>query len=616
MVRDRSAFLDALKARLDQARALGERPVQDATPPGAAETPLEDLWEPEAGEPVAVENVPGGLDRAAMLGPGPDASPRRLAEARFKTGLWEPLAAEPAATDDDTTGSEDRAAARDRRRAPAPDPQDWPRSDPGDRQSSIVEEPRSRAEGVATPGGGGPDRPEPARPWSESGMPQRMREAIASVRRMSVGGSPDPRGRQPAHLGLREAPAPFGPRETPEPPDPHEAPEPSGPREAVEPLSPPETPRPPDPRDAPGPFSAREAAEPFSPHETVEPADPRYAPGLLGSRESMEPFSPRKAAEPPDPHDAPDPFGPREAVDPFDPWEAPEPFGSRDTMDSLDRRDPPKPLEREIPEQFSPPEQAAPWRVRKDETLPGSPAAGRRGIRIAAVVVAAAVVLLVGSGLGMMLAGWQIELPSPPAGTAAPPPAAESEAAPRTPPAITETLRVDRPATPPATAAERPPADLSATGAPLPPPPKPAASSVPGEASLTTEAADQAVQTLLREAGGPGDRLEPPIEEAGRLPAIRVFVHYTAGAAGGPATAMHLVRHLKAAGFAAEAQEVDYPIESDSIRYFFAADRDQAEALSLSLESQVPGGAAPPVVDFTRDDPKPEHGHLEVWIAA
>jgi hypothetical protein len=229
------------------------------------------------------------------------------------------------------------------------------------------------------------------------------------------------------------------------------------------------------------------------------------------------------------------------------------------------------------------------------------------------------VVLLVTSGLGMMLAGWQIELPSLPTGTPAPPPAAESEAAPaapRAPPAITQTLRVERPATPSATATERPPAELSATGAPLPPPPKPAPSSVPGEASPTTEAADQAVETLLREAGGPGDPLGPPIEGAGPLAATRVFVHYTVSAAGAPATAMHLVRHLKAAGFAAEAQEVDYPIESDSIRYFFAADRDQAEALRSSLEGQVPGGAAPPVVDFTRDDPNPEHGHLELWIGA
>jgi hypothetical protein len=594
MVRDRSAFLDALKARLDQARTQGERPIEDATPPDGAEAPpADDLWEPEAGETVAVDDATGSEDRDATLGPGPDASPRRLAEARFRARLWEPR---PTAGDGDTTARENQAAGTDRR--PAPDPQARPRSYPDDRRSSTADQPPSSPERVAAPPGGGSDRPEPARPWSESGMPQRMREAIASVRRMSIGGSPDSRDREPRPFGLREAPAPFSPRAAAESGSPREMPE------------------------APGPFGRREAVEPFSPREAPEPPAPRDPPA---------PFSPRATPEPPDPSDAPGPFGPREAPEPFDRWESSEPFGSRDTVESLDRWDapepldrwaPPEPLDREIPEQLAPretPEQAASWQVSDDEPPAGIPAAGGRGIRIAAVVVAAAVVLLVGSGLGMMLAGWQIGLPSLPTGQTAPPPAAESEAAPtapRAPPAITETLRVERPATPPAPAADHPPADLNATGAPLPPPPKPAPSAVPREASPTTEPADQAVETLLREAGGPGAPLKAPIEGAGPLSAARVFVRYTAGAAAAPATAGHLVRHLKAAGFAAEAQEVDYPIESDSIRYFFAADRDQAEALRSSLEGQVPGGAAPPVVDFTRDDPKPEDGHLELWIGA
>jgi hypothetical protein len=138
---------------------------------------------------------------------------------------------------------------------------------------------------------------------------------------------------------------------------------------------------------------------------------------------------------------------------------------------------------------------------------------------------------------------------------------------------------------------------------------------------------DHAGETLLREAGGPGSPLEPLGEGADPLAATRVFVHYTARAAGAPATAMHLVRHLKAEGFAAEAREVGQAIESDSIRYFFAADRDQAEALRSSLEGQVPGGGAPRVLDFTRFDPKawsstpatttgPTQRHIELWIRA
>ena len=119
----------------------------------------------------------------------------------------------------------------------------------------------------------------------------------------------------------------------------------------------------------------------------------------------------------------------------------------------------------------------------------------------------------------------------------------------------------------------------------------------------------------MGEAGGSGGPFEPVVEAAGSQAAVRVFVHYAA-TAGAPATAMHLVRHLKAQGFVVEAREVDFAIASASIRYFFAADRDAAEALSSSLEGQVPGGEAPPVVDFTHYEPKPHEGHLELWIGA
>jgi hypothetical protein len=120
----------------------------------------------------------------------------------------------------------------------------------------------------------------------------------------------------------------------------------------------------------------------------------------------------------------------------------------------------------------------------------------------------------------------------------------------------------------------------------------------------------------LAEARGAGGPFEPVVEDAGARPGLRVSVNYAASAAGGPATAMHLVRHLKAQGFAVEAREVDFAIASDSIRYFFDADRDAAEALSSSLAGQVPGGEAPPVVDFTHYEPKPQEGHLELWIGA
>ena len=66
----------------------------------------------------------------------------------------------------------------------------------------------------------------------------------------------------------------------------------------------------------------------------------------------------------------------------------------------------------------------------------------------------------------------------------------------------------------------------------------------------------------------------------------QVLVQYVADAAGGPATAMHLVRQLRAAGFSVEARAVQFSIRANSIRYFFPDDRDEAEALRASLEGQ------------------------------
>jgi hypothetical protein len=232
-------------------------------------------------------------------------------------------------------------------------------------------------------------------------------------------------------------------------------------------------------------------------------------------------------------------------------------------------------------------------------------------------VVTTVVVLLVGSGLGLMLAGWNFELPSLPIGTAASPSVVESEApsttAPAAPP-ITEIVRVERAPVPPAaTVGDAPP---TATGALLPPPGPAPRSRSAGEGPAATDPVDQALETLLAEFRGAGGPFEPVVEAAVARPGLRVSVHYAASAAGGPATAMHLVRHLKAQGFAVEAYEVDFAIASDSIRYFFDADRDAAEALRSSLAGQVPGGEAPPVVDFTHYEPKPQQGHLELWIRA
>jgi hypothetical protein len=232
------------------------------------------------------------------------------------------------------------------------------------------------------------------------------------------------------------------------------------------------------------------------------------------------------------------------------------------------------------------------------------------------------VVLLVGFGVGALLAGWDLGLALPSAMTAAPPagpiarrtePTAPPAASPAPPP-IEEVVRVQRAPMPPAPAIESPPPEPVTGALPLPPPPKPApwstaASEDPATANGMDRLVDAAVSALVEEGG------DPPADRATTSAAApRVYVHFAASAAGGPAIAQHLVRRLKAEGFAAEARAVDFPIASPSIRYFFAADRDSAEALSATLEGQVPGGAAPPVVDFTHFEPKPQPGNLEIWV--
>jgi hypothetical protein len=158
---------------------------------------------------------------------------------------------------------------------------------------------------------------------------------------------------------------------------------------------------------------------------------------------------------------------------------------------------------------------------------------------------------------------------------------------------------------------------LSTSAPPLPPPPKPALPpSATGKAASTDRQLDSAA-AALPEAEAAGGPFEPLFA---KLPASRptqtpVLVHYTASGVGAPATAMHLVRHLKADGFAVEARPVEFAIPTNSIRYFFDADRKQAEALRSSLKGQIPDGAALSVLDFTAYEPRPRPGLVEIWLS-
>lgn len=405
---------------------------------------------------------------------------------------------------------------------------EWRKRAATTRQAALApgldDRPSPRAAGIGAAAGSEPEHP--AKSWIERGMPERMRAAIASVRRISSAERPDPDRHKPERLGDWVAP------------------------------------------------DYRALQETFD--QVARPVQTRQA--------TQEP--PGQAAL----------------------WRSPDDEGVRATRRRGFR------IRRE------PPGQAALWQSPDEGSAVPVPATQRRAFRVAALVATTVVVLVVGSSLGFLLAGWNLELPSLLSGTAASPPepVAESEApatATPAPPPITEIVRVERAPVPPAAIAEDP---LTATDAVLlPPPPRPAPrSSSAGEAPSATDPIDQALQTLLAEAGGAGGSFEPVVADAGARSGLRVSVNYAASAAGGPALAMHLVRHLKAQGFAVEAREVDFAIASASIRYFFDADRDAAEALSSSLAGQIPGGEAPPVVDFTHYEPKPQEGHLELWIGA
>jgi hypothetical protein len=169
-----------------------------------------------------------------------------------------------------------------------------------------------------------------------------------------------------------------------------------------------------------------------------------------------------------------------------------------------------------------------------------------------------------------------------------------------------------KPAFRPSAASDATPSDAAPTDA---------ATSEPAPSDREVAAALEDAAAVLREAdegegtGGPFQPLFTKLPTA-QPTETRVFVHYSAGAVGAPATAMHLVRHLKARGFAAEARPVEFAIPRNSIRYFFDDDRAQAEALRDSLAGQVPGGAAPSVMDFTTYEPRPRPGLIEVWLRA
>lgn len=216
---------------------------------------------------------------------------------------------------------------------------------------------------------------------------------------------------------------------------------------------------------------------------------------------------------------------------------------------------------------------------------------------------------------GAMVGPPEVEPPSP-----APPSRSVEPPAPVEPPQLSELETVEvAPLPAPPESEELPPA-LRVNGMPLPPPPKP-----PLEPSRSAEggaandgipqAVDRAIEQaalVVPQAGGAGGPFEPIVARPGTEP--RVFVHFAEDVPGSPAAALDLVRKLRAAGFQVEGRPVHFPVRENSVRYFFESDRAAAEAVKAQLESQIPGDDQVAILDFTGYEPKPRQGHLEVWL--
>jgi hypothetical protein len=524
--------------------------------------------------------------------------------------------------------------------------------------------PGRRDLGVEALRGQRPDQtPSPAVPWSETGMSQALRDAIASVRRVSHHAMPE---RPPARADRgRSAPrrfddsaveqASFGLAESDA--------QPSFEDQELR-------------RDAR--FDHPAAAERFDEHaldEEAALADTRADP-----QQSLEPAAAadewaarsadwadepvslaEDAAQFDDGPDAPRRFGGRarprrSSLNAPAGWRAPPGADAaaeeRSSDDGWDEEAPPG-LQEDSPGRVPL------WRG----------VTQRPRLHVAAVLVPL-FVLVAGVGVGILSGaqgfdrvlttlGWTSladgsmraapTQPAPPAASSArsptsgaePPPAsmpsaadvAASPAEPAPPPQLSEleTVRVAPLPAPPND--EQSPADPQTSDMPLPPPPKPAPwSSLPGEASAPNDRidVDAAAGAVLAADGTPNDTVADaavtaleddgaggpfePILIKSSASEPRVFVHYTESGAGSPATALHLVRQLRAAGFKVEERPVEVSIAENSIRYFFPGDRDEAEVLSAQLQSQVPGGAAVTILDLTSYEPKPRQGHLEVWL--
>lgn len=99
-----------------------------------------------------------------------------------------------------------------------------------------------------------------------------------------------------------------------------------------------------------------------------------------------------------------------------------------------------------------------------------------------------------------------------------------------------------------------------------------------------------------------------------RIPAHRVFIHFTAGHSDAERRAVILARALEEADIAvAGLRPVGFDVRRDAVRYFFDDDQRRAD-LVRELAGQVGGQAEFTLQDFTHYRPPPRPGTVELWV--
>ena len=154
-----------------------------------------------------------------------------------------------------------------------------------------------------------------------------------------------------------------------------------------------------------------------------------------------------------------------------------------------------------------------------------------------------------------------------------------------------------------------------------PPPPEQTlavAVAPPGTAEVATALpAIQSNPPPVEPTSGPAAGDPAQVLPAGVTASARVFIHYSEGSPASAARAAKLARMLADRGFeVVDIRPVPFEIGQPSVRYFFDDNRtaaDQVAELSSALP-QLSGLAQRGPTDFTRYQPKPQPGTLEVWL--